>query len=84
MVQRLYLILQLVDLVAACYERKVLRFDTALHNGLLADDYTITIMDFANKTAETLDADLSAANFDDYTAKMEVLHVVNAIYSISR
>jgi serine/threonine protein kinase len=73
-------ILQLVDFVAACHDKKVLWFDIALRNILLADDWTIKAIDFANSTAEPLDADLDATGSDGYTAKVEVLHLVNVIY----
>jgi hypothetical protein len=81
--QRLDWILQLVDFVAACHDRKVLWFDIALRNILLADDWTIRAIDFANSTAEPLGAGLDASNSDGYTAEVEVLHVTNVIYSIS-
>jgi hypothetical protein len=70
--------------VAACHDKKVLWFDIALRNILLADDWTIRAIDFANSTAEPLDADPNATSSDGYTAKVEVLHLVNVIYSISR
>jgi hypothetical protein len=81
--RRLDWILQLVDFVAACHDRKVLWFDIALRNILLADDWTIRAIDFANSTAEPLDADLDTTNSDGYTAKVEVLHVANVVYMIS-
>jgi hypothetical protein len=56
--QRLEWKLQLIDFVAACHDRKVLWFDIALRNILLADDWTIRAIDFANSTAEPLGADL--------------------------
>ncbi|KAI4718477.1 putative histidine kinase HHK15p [Aureobasidium sp. EXF-10727] len=77
-------ILQIVDFVAACHDRKVLWFDIALRNILLADDWTIKAIDFANSTVMPLDADLYATDWDGYTPKLEVLHVTNVIYSISR
>ena len=76
--------MQLVDLVAACHERKVLWFDIALRNVLLADDITIRAVDFANSTVVPLDADVEATTSDGYSAKVEVLHATNVIYSISR
>lgn len=56
----------------------------ALRNILLADDMTIRAIDFANSTAVPLDADVEAPTSDGYTAKVEVLHATNVIYSISR
>jgi len=82
--QRLAWILQLVDFVAECHDRKVLWFDIALRNILLADDMTIRAIDFANSTVVPLDADVEAKTSDGYSAKVEVLHVTNVIYSISR
>jgi hypothetical protein len=82
--QRLDWILQLVDFVAARHKKKVLWFDIALRNILLADDWRIRAIDFANSTAEPLDPDLDATDSDGYTAKVEILHLVSVIYSISR
>lgn len=62
----------------------MLWFDIALRNILLAHDWTIRAIDFANSTAAPLDADLDATVWDGYTSKVEVLHVANIIYSISR
>lgn len=42
--------MQVVDFVAACHDRKVLRFDVALRNLLLADDRTIRAIDLANSS----------------------------------
>ncbi|KAI4847471.1 hypothetical protein E4T44_04493 [Aureobasidium sp. EXF-8845] len=77
-------ILQLVDFVAACYDKKVLWFDIALRNILLAGDWTIRAIGFTNSTAEPLDVDVNTTDSDGYTAKVEVLHLANIIYSISR
>jgi serine/threonine protein kinase len=82
--QRLAWISQLIDFVAACHDRKVLWFDIALRNILLADDMTIRAIDFANSTAVPLDADIDTTTSDGYTARVEVLRLTNAIYSISR
>ncbi|THY85539.1 hypothetical protein D6C92_08843 [Aureobasidium pullulans] len=82
--QRLHWIMQLVDFVAACHEKRVLWFDIALRNLLLADDWTIRAIDFANSTALPLETDLATADWDGYTEKLEVLHVTNVIYSISQ
>lgn len=64
--------------------KKVLWFDIALRNLLLADDWTIRAIDFANSTTLPLDIDLATADWDGYTHKLEVLHVTNVIYSISQ
>jgi hypothetical protein len=52
--QKLDWILRLVDFVAACHDKRVLWFDIALRNILLADDWSIRAIDFANSTAEPL------------------------------
>ena len=82
--QKLAWIQQLVDFVAACHNRKVLWFDTALRNILLADDMTTRAIDFVNSTVVPPDADIEAKTSDGYSAKVEVLHATNVIYSISR
>ena len=64
--------------------KKVLWFDIALRNLLLADDWTIRAIDFANSTALPLETDLATTDWDGYTQKLEVLHVTNVIYSISQ
>jgi len=82
--QKLVLTSKLVDFVATCHERKVLCFDIALRNILLADDMTIRAIDFAKSTVVPLDADVEAKTSDGYSLKVEVLHATNVIYSISR
>lgn len=70
--------------MAACHERKVLCFDIALRNILLADDMTIRAIAFANSTVVPLDADVQATASDGYSARVEVLPIANVLYSISR
>ncbi|KAK6008303.1 hypothetical protein QM012_000206 [Aureobasidium pullulans] len=82
--QRLEWILQLLSFVQVCHVNKVLWFDIALRNLLLADDMSLRAIDFANSTAAPTDADLKTTEWDGYTARTEVLHVTNVIYSIAR
>ncbi|KAI5262809.1 hypothetical protein E4T47_09177 [Aureobasidium subglaciale] len=82
--KRMEWILQVLDFVLSCHDKKVLWFDIALRNLLLAEDGTLRAIDFANSTAAPMDADLSITEYDGYTAKTEVLHVTNVIYSISK
>lgn len=48
------------------------------------DRWIIRAIDFANITAAPLDADLDTTDWDGDTSKVEILHVANIIYSISR
>ncbi|THY90939.1 hypothetical protein D6C95_06459 [Aureobasidium pullulans] len=80
--QRLNWINQLLDFVAACHEKKVLWFDIALRNLLLADDWTIRAIDFANSTALPLETDLATTDWDGYTQKLEwEKFQVNCVYA---
>jgi len=86
--QRLHWISQIVDVIAACHGRGVLVFDIALRNFLLADDWSIRAIDFANSSLLT-ETDFETrtttlADSQGYTAEMDMLHVANVMYSISR
>jgi serine/threonine protein kinase len=81
--QRMDWILQIVDVFAACHAKKVLIFDIALRNLLLADDWTIRAIDFANSSLCPLEHTGELIDSDGYTARVDVLHVTNVIYSLS-
>jgi len=81
--QRMDWILQIIDVFAACHAKKVLVCDIALRNLLLADDYTIRIIDFANSSLCPLEHSGELRNSDGYCSKIDILHVTNVIYSLS-
>jgi serine/threonine protein kinase len=82
--QRMDWILQIIDVFAACHAKKVLVCDIALRNILLADDYTIRVIDFANSFLCPLEDSGALRNSSGYCSKVDILHVTNIIYSLSR
>ena len=74
--------LQIMDIYAACHAKRVLVYDVALRNLLLADDYTIRAIDFANSDLYPLDSTGELKDDDGYTSKVDILHVTNTIYSL--
>jgi serine/threonine protein kinase len=82
MVQRWKWALQATECVARCHERRVLVFDIALRNFLLMEDFDLRMIDFANSALLELEADVSKADVDGGTAKVDIFHLSNVIYSI--
>ncbi|CAD0099096.1 unnamed protein product [Aureobasidium mustum] len=82
--QKMNWILQILDAVIACHKIRVLVFDIALRNLMLDDDMNIKLIDFANSSLLPLDQVTELMDEDGYTAEMDLLHVTNVIYSISR
>ena len=82
MSQRWKWALQATECVAMCHERRVLVFDIALRNFLLTEDFDLRMIDFANSALLELDADVSKADVDGGTAKVDIFHLSNVIYSI--
>lgn len=82
MSQRWEWVCQAANTIAGCHERGVLVFDIALRNFLLADDLTLRLIDFANSELLPEGANVSEANVDGCTARLDLLHLANIIYSI--
>jgi serine/threonine protein kinase len=82
MAQRWKWVLQATECVARCYGRMVLIFDIALRNFLLTDDLDLRMVDFANSSLLPLDGDVSKADVDGGTVKVDILHLANVVYSI--
>jgi Leucine-rich repeat (LRR) protein len=61
----------------------VLVCDIALRNLLLADDYTIRAIDFANSSLHPVEEVGELKDPDGYTSTVDILHVTNVIYSLS-
>lgn len=81
-VQKQRWISEIVDVVARCHEKHVLIFDIALRNFLLAEDWTVRIIDFANSVLLPDDVVMSKADEGGCTTKLDMLHLGNVIYSI--
>ncbi|PPJ51711.1 hypothetical protein CBER1_08916 [Cercospora berteroae] len=79
---RWYWALQATEIISRCHERGVLVFDIALRNFVLADDFSLRIIDFANSTLVPQSEDIAQANVDGCTATLDLLHLSNVIYSI--
>ncbi|KAK6008785.1 hypothetical protein QM012_000688 [Aureobasidium pullulans] len=82
--QKVNWIFQILDAFIACHKRRILVFDIALRNLMLDDDMNIKLIDFANCSLLPLDENTELVDEDGYTAEIDLLHVINVIYSISR
>ncbi|RMY96960.1 hypothetical protein D0864_04977 [Hortaea werneckii] len=74
--------LQATDIIAHCHEKSILVYDIALRNFLLADDFSLRLIDFSNSSLLPTTMDISLAEADGSTAKLDFLHLSNVIYSI--
>jgi len=74
--------LQATEIIARCHDKGVLVFDIALRNFLLADDFSLRIIDFTNSSLLPQDEDITRVNVDGCTAGLDLLHLSNVIYSI--
>ncbi|KAF2208996.1 hypothetical protein CERZMDRAFT_24850, partial [Cercospora zeae-maydis SCOH1-5] len=79
---RWYWAVQATEIIARCHDRGVLVFDIALRNFLLADDFSLRIIDFANSSLAPEGEDINHVNVDGYTARIDLLHLSNFIHSI--
>jgi serine/threonine protein kinase len=75
-------ILQATDIIARCHDKGILVFDIALRNFLLADDFSLRLIDFANSAPLPEGKDITLADNDGCTAKLDLLHLSSIIYSI--
>ena len=75
-------VLQATDIIARCHEKGVLVFDIALRNFLLADDFSLRIVDFANSALVPPSVDITQVNMEGCTARLDLLHLSNVIHSI--
>ncbi|KAI6843459.1 hypothetical protein KC340_g14035 [Hortaea werneckii] len=75
-------ILQATKAIAGCHERGILVFDIAIRNFLLADGFSLRLIDFSNSSLVPTGEDFALAEIDGSTAKMDLLHLANVIYSI--
>ncbi|KAG9840242.1 hypothetical protein KCU98_g9383, partial [Aureobasidium melanogenum] len=82
--QRVNWILQILDALIACHNKRILVFDIALRNFMLDSDLNLKLIDFANSSLLQLDEDTALVDEDGYTAEIDILHATNVIYSISR
>jgi len=74
--------LQATNAIARCHENRILVFDIALRNFLLADDFSLRLIDFANSAPLSESMDIAHADVDGCTAKLDLFHLSNLIYSI--
>jgi hypothetical protein len=73
---RWFWILQATDVIARCHEKGVLVYDIALRSFLLADDLSLRLIDFANSAPLPEDMDITRADIDGCTARLD-LHIVH-------
>jgi serine/threonine protein kinase len=76
-------ILQATDVVARCHAKGILVFDIALRNFLFADDFSLRLIDFANSALLPESMDITLADVDGCTPKLDLLHLSSIIYSIT-
>jgi hypothetical protein len=57
-------------------------FDIALRDYLLADDFSLRLNDFANSALISQSMDVACVDVDGCTARLDLLHLCNIIYSI--
>lgn len=76
-------ILQATEVIARCHRRGVLIFDVALRNFLLADDFSLRLIDFSNSALAPDGVNVTISGVDGCTVPLDLLHLSNIIYSIS-
>lgn len=79
--RRLDWITQIIETLSQIHARKVLVFDIALRNLLLADDMSVRLIDFANGSLLPEDQEYLVDELET-TDKVDMLHAANVIYSI--
>jgi serine/threonine protein kinase len=79
---RWYWILQATNIIARCHQKRILVFDIALRNFLLADDLSLRLIDFANSAPLPESMGITLADDDGCTARLDLLHLSSIIYSI--
>ncbi|KAG9953669.1 hypothetical protein KCU85_g1117, partial [Aureobasidium melanogenum] len=82
--QRIDWILQILDALIACHNKRILVFDIALRNLMLDGDLNVKLIDFSQSSCLKIDEVTELVDKDGYTADLDLLHVSNVIYSISR
>ena len=76
-------ILSLIDTVAHLHDSRVLIDDLALRNLLVADDFSLKMIDFGQCAILSLDSDPSTASVNGLTAKIDIFHLGCLIYSVA-
>ena len=76
-------ILSLIETVAHLHDSRVLIDDLALRNVLVADDFSLKMIDFGQCTILPLDSDPSTASVNDLTVKYDFFHLGCLIYSLA-
>lgn len=76
-------ILSLIETLAYLHESRILVNDLALRNLMIADDFSLRMIDFSDCAVLPLDTDPSTANVDGITAKTDIFHLGCLIYSVA-
>ena len=82
MAWRWYWVVQATGAIVSCHQKGILVFDIALRNFLLADDFSLRLIDFANSAPVPDCMDIARADVDGFTARLDLFHLSNIIYSI--
>ena len=77
-------VLQAADILARCHEKRVMMFDIALRNFLIADDFSLRLINFTNSTMLEDDdpTPVTEANVFGLMVKVDLLHLSNVVFSI--
>lgn len=70
-------------IVKACHDARVLLFDIALRNFVIAEDGTLAAIDFAQAVVLPTNTDMSQANDDGLTTRIDIFHLGGVLYSLS-
>ncbi|GAM91635.1 hypothetical protein ANO11243_096870 [Dothideomycetidae sp. 11243] len=82
---RLQWMTEAIRIVAACHKARVLLFDIALRNFVIANDQSLRMIDFGAAFVLPPDTDMRTAKSDELlaTVKHDLLYLANALYSIA-
>lgn len=70
-------------IVQTCHHARMLLFDIALRNFVIAEDGTLRAIDFAQSAVLPMETDMPQANADGLTVKVGIIHLGSVIYSLA-
>ena len=76
-------ILSIIETVAYLHESRVLVDDLALRNFVIAKDFSLRMVDLGQCAILPLDSDVTMANVDGLTAKIDIFHLGCLIFSLA-
>ena len=76
-------ILSIIETVSYIHDSRVLIDDLALRNLVIADDFSLRMVDFGQCAVLPTDSDLRTVNLNGLTAKVDIFHLGCLIYSVA-